>query len=234
MTNLDSVLQSRDITLLTKVLIQGYGLPSGHVRFWELWELDHKESRMPKNWCLQTSIVVLKKTPEILLDSKDIKPVNLKGDQSIDAEAEAPVFWSSDANRQLIGKVPDARKDWEQKKKRASEDEMAGWHHWCSEHELGQTLGDGEGQEGLACWSPWGCKESDTSKKQQQLCGHRLETCFLPHTPLFLEGCLGIFMTWKLAFSRASNPRERAGSKPCALPPGLRSHTVSCVHYSFH
>ena len=192
---------------------------------------------MPTNWCLQTE--GLKKTPETSLDSK-IKPVNLKEDKPwiftgrTDVKAEALVFWSSDANRQLIGKVPDARKDWGQKKKRASEDEMAGWHHWYNEHELGQTLGDGEGQEGLACWSPWGCKESDTSKKQQQICGYRLETCFLPHTPLSLEGCLGVLMTWKLAFSRASNPRERARSKPCALPPGVKSHTVSCVHYSFH
>ena len=71
-------------------------------------------------------------------------PVNLKGDQpwiftgKTDAEAEAPVFWSSDANRWLIGKVPDAGQDWGQKK-RASEDEMAGWHYWCNGHELGQT-----------------------------------------------------------------------------------------------
>ena len=193
---------------------------------------------MPKNWCLGT--VVLKKTPESPLDSKEIKPVNLKEDKPwtftgmTDVEAEALVFWSSDANRQLIGKVPDAGKDWGQKKKRASEDEMAGQHHWCNEHELGKTLGDGEGQEGLACWSPWGRKELDTTEKQQQLRGYRLETCFLPHAPLSLEGCLGVLMTWKLAFSRASNPRERAGRKPCALPPGLRSHTVSYIHYSFH
>ena len=149
MTNLDSVLKSRDITLLTKVR---YGLPSGHV---QLWELDHKEGRGLKNWCLQT--VMLEKTPESSLDSKDIKPVNLKGDQHwiftgrTDAEAEAPVFWSSDANNWFIGKVPDAGKDWGQKEKRVSEDDMAGWLHQCNEHELGQTLGDGEGQGGLVC-----------------------------------------------------------------------------------
>ena len=83
---------------------------------------------MPKNWCFQT--VVLERTPESPLDSKKIKPVNLKGDQPwtytgrTDAEAEAPVFSSSDANRLLIGKVSDAGKDWGQKEKRASEDEM--------------------------------------------------------------------------------------------------------------
>ena len=76
----------------------------------QLWELDCKEGRTPKNWCLQT--VVLEKTPESCLDTKEIKPVNLKGDQPwiftgrTDAEAEAPVFWSSDVNSRLVGKVP--------------------------------------------------------------------------------------------------------------------------------
>ena len=111
----------------------------------------------------------MEKTPESPLDSKEIKPVNLKGNQpwiftgSTDAEAEAPVFWSSDANRRLIGKVPDAGKDWEQQEKRASEDEMAGWHQRCNERELGQTPGDDEGQGGLAGCSPWGRKESNTT-----------------------------------------------------------------------
>ena len=131
----------------------GYGLPSGHIR---LWELDHKEGRAPKNWCLWT--VVLEKTPKSPLDNK-IKPVNLKGDQPrivtgrTDGEAEAPVFWSYVAN-----KVPDAGKDWGQKEKRAPEDEMAGWHHQCNGHELGQTLGDGKGQGSLACCGPRGCR----------------------------------------------------------------------------
>ena len=121
-----------------------------------------KEGRMPKNWCRWT--VVLEKTPESPLDSKEI---DLKRDQSwifigrTDAEAEVPVFWSSDAHRWLTGKVPDSGKDWGQEEKRVSEDEMAGWHHQCNKHELGQTLGDGEGQGGLACCSPWSCKELD-------------------------------------------------------------------------
>ena len=96
---------------------QGYHLPIGHV--W-LWELDHKESKVPKNWCLWT--VGLEKTHESLLDSK-IKPVNLKGNQPwilvgrTNAAAEIPVFWSSDENSWLFGKVADTGKDWGQKEK---------------------------------------------------------------------------------------------------------------------
>ena len=97
---------------------QGYGLPSGHV--W-LWELDHKEGRAQKNCCLE--VVVLVKTPERPLDSKEIKPVNFKGDQPwilvrrIDAEAEGPLYWSCGGSRWLTGKVPDAGQDWGQKEK---------------------------------------------------------------------------------------------------------------------
>ena len=98
---------------------------------------------------------------------REIKPVSLKGDQpwtfTEKTDAEAPVFWSSDVNRQLFGRVPDAGKDPGRKEKRPSEDERAGWHHWCSEHELGQTPGDGEGQGGPACCSPWGRTELDTT-----------------------------------------------------------------------
>ena len=100
-----------------------------------------------------------------MLNSREIKPVNLKEDQpwiftgKTDTEAETPVFWSSDVDRWL--NCP--RKDWGQKEKRASEDEVAGQHHRCNEHELVQTLGDGEGQGGLACRRPWGRKELDTT-----------------------------------------------------------------------
>ena len=132
---------------------------SGHVF---LWELGYKEVRASKNWCLQT--VVLEKTPKSPLDSKEIKLVNMKGNQPWilfgRTDAEAPVFWSFDANSQLIGKDPNAGKDQGQEKK-VSADEMAGWHHWCNGHELGHTLGDGEGQGSLACFSPWGHKELD-------------------------------------------------------------------------
>ena len=139
---------------------QGYGLSGDHV--W-LWELEHKDGRMLKNWCLCTA--VLEKTPESPLDSKKIKPLNLKGNQPWilvgRTDAAAPAFWLSDANSRLIGKVPDAGKNWGQKEKRVSGDETAGLHHWCNGHELGQTLGDAEGQGGLGCCNPWGLKESD-------------------------------------------------------------------------
>ena len=93
-----------------------------------MWELDQKEGWAPKNWCFQT--VVLEKTLESPLDSKEIKPVNPKGNQPLifvaktDAEAETPILWLPDVKSHLIGKDPDAGKDWGQKEKRAAEDEM--------------------------------------------------------------------------------------------------------------
>ena len=152
MANLDSCVEKqRHYSADKGPYSQGCGLPNSYVL---VWELDCKECWEPKNWCLQT--VVLEKTPESSFDCKENKPVNLKGNKPwilvgrTDAEAEAPVFWSSDANSWLIGKVLDAGKDWGQKEKRALEVEGTGWHHWCNEHELGQTSGDGEGQGGLA------------------------------------------------------------------------------------
>ena len=141
-----------------------YGLSNSHV---QMWELDHKEDWMPKNWCFWT--VVLEKTLESHLNCKEIQPVHPKGNQSwifigrTDAEAEAPILWLPDAKSQLIRKDPDAGKDWRQKEKGTTEDEMVGWHHHFNEQELGQTLGDGEGQWGLAYSSPWGCKELNTT-----------------------------------------------------------------------
>ena len=143
---------------------QGYGLPSNHI--W-IWELDNKEGRAPKNWCFQ--IVVLEKTLESRLESKEVKPVNLKGYQHwilfgrTDAKADTSILWPPDANSWLFGKDPDAGKDWRQKDKRATEVEMVGWHHRFIGHELGQTPGDSEGQRSLARCSPWGHKESDTT-----------------------------------------------------------------------
>ena len=85
------------------------------------------------------------------------------GRTDAEAEAESPVFWSSDVNRRLIGKVPAAEKDHGEKEKIASEDEVAAWHHQCNEHQLGQTPGNDEGQGALACCCPCGSGESDTT-----------------------------------------------------------------------
>ena len=103
------------------------------------------------------------KTLESPLDWKEIKPVNPKGNKSwvftgrTDAEAEAPILWPPDVKNLLIGKDPDAGKDWEHKEKVAAEAEMVEWHH----HEFEQTQGDNEGQGSLVCCSPWAHKELD-------------------------------------------------------------------------
>ena len=132
-------------------------------------ELDHKESWAPKNWCLWT--VVLEKILESPLDCKEIKPVNPKGNQSwicigrTDAEAAAPIHWPPDGKNWLLRKDPDAGKDWRQEEKGMTEDEMVGWHHQLDGHEFEQALGVGDGQESLACCSPWGHKESDMTER---------------------------------------------------------------------
>ena len=82
----------------------------------------------------------------------------------IDAKAEAPILWPPDAKSRLIGKDPDAGKDWRQEEKGVTEDEMVGWHHWLNGHEFKQTPRDGEGQRSLVCCNPWGCKELDTTE----------------------------------------------------------------------
>jgi len=158
--NLDSILKSGHHLANKDPYSQSYGFFSSHV---QMWELDHKEGWVPKNWWFQ--IVVLEKTLESPTDSKEVKPVHPKRNQPWiligRTDAEAPILWPPDAKSQLIGKDPDAGKDWRQKEKRATEDEMIGWHHQFNGHELGQTLRDVEGQGGLACCSLWGLKELD-------------------------------------------------------------------------
>ena len=122
-----------------------------------MWELDHEEGWVPKNWCFW---IVLEKTLESLLDSKEIKPINPKGNQpwifigSTEAETEAPVLWPPDAE------LTHWKRPWCWERLRAEgegavEDEMVGWQHRLNGHEFKQDLGDGEGQGGLACCSPW-------------------------------------------------------------------------------
>ena len=139
------------------------------VRVWAQWNhsFDMHLSYL-KNWCFRT--VLLETTLESSLDSKEIKPVNPKGNQPwilirrADAEAEVPILWPPDPKSQFTGKDSDARKDWGKDEKGATENEMVGWHHQLNGHEFDQTLGDSEGQASLACYSPWGRKESDTTE----------------------------------------------------------------------
>ena len=81
-----------------------------------------------------------------------------------DAEAEALILWLPDLKNQLIGKDPDAGKDWRQEEKGMTEDEMVGWHYWLDGHEFEQGPGVGDGQGSLAYFSPWGHKESDMTE----------------------------------------------------------------------
>jgi len=123
-----------------------------------MWELDHKEGWVLKNWCFQT--VMLEKTPESPLDSKELKPVNPKGNQPwvFTGSTEAPILWPPDAKSQLTGNDPDAGKDRGHEEKGMREDEMLGWHHWLNGHESEQTLGGSEEQGSLPCCSPWGLR----------------------------------------------------------------------------
>ena len=134
MTNLESILKSRDITLPTKFcLVKALVFFSNHV--W-VWELDHKESWAPKNWCFWT--MVLKKTLESPLDCKEIKPINPKGNQSwiftgrTDAEPETPILWPRELTH---WKRPCC---WERLKAGEGDDQRldVGWHHWLNGHEF--------------------------------------------------------------------------------------------------
>jgi len=166
MTNLDSILKSRDITLPTKIRIVKamvfpvamYGYERWTIKKVERWRIDAFEL-----WYWRRRL-------RSLLDCK-IKPVNPKWNQPwifigrTDAEAEALILWPPDAKNWLTGKDPDAGKNWRQEKKGVREDEIVGWHHWLNGHEFEQVPGDGEGQGSLACCIPQGHKESDTTEQ---------------------------------------------------------------------
>ena len=130
-----------------------------------------------KSWVLNWYFwaVVLEKTLESPLDCKEIQPVNPKRNQSwifierTDAEAEAPTLWPPEVKNWLIGKDPDAGKDWVQEEKEMTEDKMVGWHHQLDGHESEQALGGGDGQGSLACCSPWGRKELGTKLNNNKM-----------------------------------------------------------------
>ena len=162
MTNLDSILKSRDITLPTKVRlvkttvfpVVRYGCETLTIRKAERQRIDAFEL-----WCWRRLL-----SP---LDCKEIQPVHPKGNQSWmftgKTDAETPILWPPDAKNWIGGKDPDAGKDWRQEKG-TREDELVGWHHQLNGHEFEQASGVGDEQGSLACCSPWGRKESDTTE----------------------------------------------------------------------
>ena len=159
MINLDSILKSRDSTLPTKVRLVTAMVFPVVMYGCESWTV--KKAECLKNWCVWT--VVLVKTLESPLYCKDIQPVHSEGDQPWDffgrndAKAAAPVLWPPHVKSWLIGKDPDAGKDWRQEEKGMTEDEMARWHHRLNGTEFEWTPGVGDGQGGLVCCDSWGC-----------------------------------------------------------------------------
>ena len=189
MTNLDSILKSRDITLLTKVCLVNvmhreawhaavHGVAKSRTQRskWtklmvfpvvmygcESWTI--KKTAL-KNWSFWT--VALEKTLERPLDCKEIQPVHPKGDQSWifigRTDTEAPILWPPEVKNWFLGKNPDAGKDQRQEEKGITEDEMVEWHHQLNGQEFEQALGVGNGQGSLAWCNPWACKESDVTE----------------------------------------------------------------------
>ena len=165
MTNLDSILKSRDITLPTKVHLgkaMVFPVSCMDVRV-GLWRKLSTEKLMLLNYGVGEDF-------ESPMDCKEIQPVHPK-DQSwvfigrTDAEAETPILWPPDAKSWLIGRDPDAGRDWGQEEKGTTEDEMARWRHWLDGYGFEWTPGVGDGQGGLACCDSWGRKESDTTER---------------------------------------------------------------------
>ena len=166
MTNLDSVLKTRDITLPTNVhLVKAmvfsvvmYGCESWIIKKAERQRIDAFEL-----WCWRRLL-------RVTWSARRYQPVNPKGNQSwlfigrTDVEAEIPIFWLPDSKSWLIWKDPDGGKDWRQEVKGMTEDEMVEWHHRLNGHEFESTRGVGNEQGGLTCCSPWGRKESYTPK----------------------------------------------------------------------
>ena len=166
MTNLDSILKSRDITLPTNVHLVKVMVFPVVMYGYESWTVKKAESRrIDAFWT-----VVLEKTLESPLDCKESQPVHSEGDQPCDffgrndAKAETPVFWPPHRKSWLIGKHSDAERDWGQEEKGTTEDEMAGWHHWFDGREPEWTPGVGDRQGGLACCDSWGRKELDPTE----------------------------------------------------------------------
>ena len=161
MTNLDSILKNRDITLLTKVCLKAMVFPVViyGCKSWTVKKAEHRRIDAFQLWCWRRLLRVpgwmRRSNPSIL---KEISP-------EYSLEAETPILWPHDVKNWLLGKDPDSGSDWRQEEKGMTEDEMVGWHHLFDGHEFEQALGVCDGQGRLVCWSPWGCKESDTTER---------------------------------------------------------------------
>ena len=194
---------------------QGYGFPSGHV--W-MWELDCEENWAPKNCCFWT--VVLEKTLESPLDCKEIQPVHPKGWVFIgrtDAETETPVLWPPHAKSWLIGKDPEAGRDWGKEGK--AEDEMAGWRHQLDGHEFQWTPGVGDGQGGLACCDSWGRKESDTTERLN----------WTEHAHTHTQGCTHAYVDMTCIFMHLNVLRYRVWVKVLTVVISQWFYFLICV-----
>ena len=153
MINLDSILKSRDITFSTKVHLfkaMVYSVVMNGCESWTIKRAEHQKIDAFKPWCWRRLLRVLWTTRRSI--------------QSIHAEAETPILWPPEAKIWLIGKYPDAEKDWGQKEKGTTEDEMVGWHHWHNGHGFGWTPGVGDGHGSLLYCGSWGHKESDMTE----------------------------------------------------------------------
>ena len=195
-----------------------------------MWELDHKEGWAAKNWCFW--IVVLEKTLENILYSIEIKPIHPKGNQPwictvrTGDKAEASVLWPLDAKGRLIGKDPDAEKDWGQEEKGAIEDEVVGWHYRLNGHEFEQTPGDGEGQGSLVCCSSWGHKEWDTT--------YRLNNNFSTHGEMQESGLIKTIplictLTIWGQYPAFLHPESPWGAQSSCRGWGLDGYNIHCL-----
>ena len=211
----ESLICKYSILFLPTMSFWDHFLPLGVKHFWytfyeivqerthtyNLWRRERFRRKL-ENWCFWT--VVLEKTLKSPLDCKEIQPVHSKGDQSwvfigrTDAEAETPILWPPHAKSWLVGKDPDAGRDWGQEEKGTTEDEMAGWHHRLGGHEFEWSLGVGDGQGGLACCNSQGHKESDTT---EQLNGTELNWNGVFHLRFILFETLWVPWTWVIISS---------------------------------
>ena len=167
MTNLDSILKSRDITLPAKVHTVGGWMVFPAVmcgcESWTIMKALHQRIDAFEFGAGEDSWESLGQQGDQTSYLKGNQPWIFIG--RTDAKAEVPKLWPLDAKSWLTGKNPDDGKDWRQEEKGTTEDEIVGWHHLLDGHEFEKTPGDGDGQGSLVCCSPWGCEEWDTTEK---------------------------------------------------------------------